>query len=134
MKISHLFCVLTIGVLVANCGQPTPGPKGDKGEQGAQGAAGAPGPAGPAGQAGPAGAAGPAGPAGPAGAKGEQGAAASALRVIRANTCPGDRCEAQCESTEQLVSLTCIGGQASLSGEGAVCTGSQGIIAACTRK
>jgi hypothetical protein len=134
MRTIHLISMLAVGVLLAGCGQPTPGPKGDKGEQGERGqagAAGVPGPAGPAGPAGQAGPAGAAGPTGPTGAKGEAGAAGSALRVSRPESCPGGICEASCGPSERLVSFTCIGGAPTLNGESVSCGNATGIIAAC---
>lgn len=138
MKIGHFASLLIVGVLLAGCGQPTPGPKGDKGDQGERGAQGLAGPTGPAGPPGPAGSAGQTGPAGAKGDKGEKGdpgsPAPTAFRVIKAENCPVDRCEARCEPNEQLVSFTCFRGEASVSGESVVCANSPGIIAACMRR
>jgi len=100
----HLCLALASALLVASCGEPTPGPQGPSGPQGAAGPAGPPGPQGPAGPpgpqgdpgvaglAGPAGPPGPAGPAGPVGAAGqagERGEKGEAGEVGRATEAPG---------------------------------------------
>ena len=140
MRLGHLVSVLAISILLASCGQPAPGPKGDKGDKGEQGERGA---QGQVGQVGPAGAKGDKGERGERGEKGDKGdrgdpgspAPSTSLRVIRAENCPGNRCDVNCAANEQLVSFTCIGGEATFaSGESVSCGNTRGIIAACSRR
>ena len=91
MKKINLITVLTIGALLASCGQPTPGPKGDKGEQGERG---------------PQGAAGLTGPQGPEGTPGTNPAAL--IRMIKqANTQNNSICELECRPDEIIMSAVC---------------------------
>lgn len=113
MRLLYVTLAFAAALLVASCGEPTPGPAGPPGPQGAAGAAGpagpagAVGPAGPAGPKGEAGVAGPVGPAGPAGEKGEAGSAAQATGTVRVYTrrecfSPAG-CHLTCEADEVVV-------------------------------
>ena len=122
MRLLYVSLAFAAALLVASCGEPTPGPAGPPGPQGAAGPAGpagpagAVGPAGPAGPKGEAGVAGPAGPAGPAGATGpagpagDKGEAASmaqapgAVRVYTRRECfSPEGCHMTCEPDEVVV-------------------------------
>jgi hypothetical protein len=132
---------------LAACSQPTPGPAGPPGAQGPagpqggvgpQGAVGPPGAQGPQGAQGAPGPAGPAGPQGAAGAKGDPGPAGPSgiigLRPLRADSCAGNECKLSCDAGEALVSASCVGGTAAVSGEGLTCSGSTAALALCLKR
>jgi hypothetical protein len=144
--------------------QGPPGPQGPKGEQGPpgpQGAKGDQGIPGPQGPQGPHGDQGPPGPQGPQGAKGEPGsqgakgepgapgpagpaasaapAASTGLHVVRQEKCEDGGCNLSCKEGEAIASITCPGGNVSLSKNGdtetAACTGSPGpALALCLKE
>jgi hypothetical protein len=117
--------------------QGPPGPQGSKGDQGIpgpqgpQGAKGEQGPPGPQGSQGAKGDAGAPGPAGPA--------ASSALAVVRQDKCEDGGCNLSCKQGETIASVTCPGGNVSLSKNGdnetAACTNSPGpALALCLKQ
>jgi Collagen triple helix repeat (20 copies) len=154
--------IATIAVLaVFTIGGCSPGPQGTKGEQGPPGPQGARGEQGPPGPQGSKGDQGIPGPQGPQGAKGEQGppgpqgsqgakgdagapgpagpAASSALAVVRQDKCEDGGCNLSCKQGETIASVTCPGGNVSLSKNGdnetAACTNSPGpALALCLKQ
>ena len=133
--------IATIAVLaVFTIGGCSPGPQGAKGEQGPPGPQGAKGEQGPPGPQGSKGDQGIPGPQGPQGAKGEQGppgpqgsqgakgdagapgpagpAASTALSVVRQDKCEDGGCNLSCKQGEAIASVTCPGGNVSLSKNG----------------
>lgn len=138
--------------------QGPPGPQGAKGDQGLpgpqgpQGPHGDQGPPGPQGPQGPKGEPGDPGPPGSQGAKGEQGppgpagpaasaapAASTALHVVRQEKCEDGGCNLSCKEGEAIASITCPGGNVSLSKNGdtetAACSGSPGpALALCLKE
>src|SRR6201986_2655653 len=72
---------IMVGMLIAGCSKPEPGPKGE---------------------------AGPAGPPGPPGQQGAQGppVPASTIRIVKRN-CAGSTCIAECNPNEVLVIAYC---------------------------
>jgi len=94
MRVNVALVALIVTVAVAACSQGPQGPSGPQGETGSQGPPGAKGDAGPQG---------PQGPQGPVGATG--------LHVLRKDTCgQGNNCDLTCSPGEKLVSVTCPGG------------------------
>ncbi|MBV8793098.1 MAG: collagen-like protein [Pseudolabrys sp.] len=93
MRVTTLIAALTLGLGVANCGKPEPGPQGPQG------------PAGPKGDKGDKGDPGAPGPAGPQGAQGPAGPA-SRMRIVKAD-CSTLTCTVTCEESEVLVSAYC---------------------------
>jgi Collagen triple helix repeat (20 copies) len=94
MRGSTIILTIMISVLVASCGQPTPGPQGPKGD------------AGPKGEAGPAGTPGNQGPPGPAGPAGTAGAS-SLIRVVRAPCTTVSECTVNCRDDESVIIAYC---------------------------
>jgi len=94
MRISAAVLAVALALLVASCGQPTPGPQGPKGDTGPKGESGA---QGSVGAAGPQGLQGPAGPAG----------ASSQFRLVRATCNSALACTADCRDDEIVVSAYC---------------------------
>jgi hypothetical protein len=86
-------CAVALCLALAACSKPEPAAKGDPGPPGAQG------------EKGDTGAAGPPGPRGPKGDAGLPGPA-SAIRIVQVN-CGNDRCVAECQENEVLVSAYC---------------------------
>ncbi len=128
--------------------QGPPGPQGAKGEQGPpgpQGSKGEQGIPGPQGPQGPKGDQGPPGPQGQQGQKGDQGAAglaapaaSTSLHVVRQDKCEDGGCKLSCGEGEAIASVTCPGGNISLSKNGeaetAACTNSPGpALALCVK-
>ena len=107
------------------------GDQGIPGPQGPQGAKGEQGPPGPQGSQGTKGDAGAPGPAGPA--------ASTALSVMRQDKCEDGGCNLSCKQGETIASVTCPGGNVSLSKNGdtetASCTNSPGpALALCLKQ
>ncbi len=86
--------ILALALLLASCGQPTPGPQGPKGD------------AGPKGDQGPPGQNGPAGPPGAQGPQGVPGAS-SAFRLVRSPCTSNLECSITCREDEVVVSAYC---------------------------
>jgi hypothetical protein len=114
-----IVCVLALGL--AGCLQ---GEKGDRGPQGVPG------------MKGDKGAKGDKGDKGEKGDKGDPGFAG--IRVIRiegSGACgPAGTCNVNCNDNEQLMSVTCMGGEMTPFPNGAQCSNSHGVIAACMRR
>jgi Collagen triple helix repeat (20 copies) len=154
------FVIATViaALTIAGCSPGAPGQKGEQGPPGPQGAKGEQGPPGPQG---PKGEQGIAGPQGPQGAKGEQGppgpqgsqgqkgepgaagpagpAASANLRVVRQDKCEDSACKLTCGQGEAIASVTCPGGNVTISKDGdtetAACASSPGpALALCLKQ
>jgi hypothetical protein len=90
MRSSGIVLAIMLSVMLASCGQPTPGPQGPKGDTG------------PAGATGPQGRQGDVGPPGPQGSSGTPGAS-SLLRLVRAPCTNASECMITCRSDEIVI-------------------------------
>jgi len=94
MRSSGIVLAIMLSVMVASCGQPTPGPQGPKGDTG------------PAGAAGPQGRPGDVGPPGPQGPPGTPGFS-SVLRLVRAPCTNASECTIICRNDEIVITAFC---------------------------
>ena len=94
MRLTTVAAIFLSAILLASCGQPTPGPQGAKGDPGPKGDTGAQGAAGPSGPPGLQGAAGPAG-------------ASSTFRVVKAPCTNASECSVSCRDDEVIVTAYC---------------------------
>jgi hypothetical protein len=123
MRVNVALVAVIAAVAVAACSQGPQGPAGQQGEAGPQG------PPGPKGDAGPQG---PSGPQGPVGATG--------LHVLRKEACGQQGgCDLTCSPGEKLVSVTCPGGNVSITTnadiESAACGNTPGpALALCMKQ
>ena len=126
MRMIAVVGTLSVTLLLGGCFE---GPQGPAGSQGAAG------PAGPQGKQGPAGPAGVAGAKGDKGDKGESGSVGIRVVKLSASDCDATHnCNVSCGAGEQLMSVSCAGGELTLTANGAQCANSNGALAACMRK